>query len=44
VSLLVLFEGSIWLAHLFGGPQLEHSRWAWDVDDEDDEDDDDGLP
>jgi sec-independent protein translocase protein TatC len=45
VSLLVLFEGSILLAQAFGGPQAEHSRWAWDSDDEDDdEEDDEPLP
>jgi sec-independent protein translocase protein TatC len=41
VPLVVLYELSIQLARLFGGPQVEHSRWAWDLDD-DDEDDDDG--
>ncbi len=47
VLLVLLYEGSIQLARVFGGPQIEHSRWAWDLDDdedEDDEDDDDALP
>jgi len=47
IPLVLLYEMSILLARVFGGPQVEHSRWAWDADDEDDEDDeddDDGLP
>jgi sec-independent protein translocase protein TatC len=48
VPLVLLYEISIQLARVFGGPQVEHSRWAWDIDDdddgEDDEDDEDALP
>jgi sec-independent protein translocase protein TatC len=44
VPLVILYELSIQLARVFGGPQLEHSRWAWNADDEDDDDDEDALP
>jgi sec-independent protein translocase protein TatC len=48
VPLLLLYEMSIVLAHFFGGPQVETSRWSWseldDDEDEDDADDEDGLP
>ncbi len=39
VPLVLLYEMSIQIARVFGGPQVEHSRWAWNLDDEDDDED-----